>query len=89
VPLNCAYLFIAIDIPHFRSLADFKREASEGVDRIHQSKRATGTVRTTVPGERKWEARLKHTQVVPVAAAVDQALRELEAELGIGAQDDN
>lgn len=89
LPLDCAYLFIAIDIPHFRSLDDFKREASTGIDRIHNSKRAASTARATVPGERKWEARLKHTQVVPLAAAVDQALRELEAELRIGPEDDN
>ena len=87
VPLDCAYLFIAIDIPHFRNPDGFRREASTAADRIRASKRAPGIARITVPGERKWEARLKNAEFVSLAPAVHDALCKLEAELEISAQD--
>jgi LDH2 family malate/lactate/ureidoglycolate dehydrogenase len=83
IPLDCAFLFIAIDVGHFRDLDGFKGEASAAADRVRASKRAPGVDRITVPGERKWLARQAAGDKVRLPAEVDDALTKLETELGI------
>jgi LDH2 family malate/lactate/ureidoglycolate dehydrogenase len=83
ISLDCAQLFIAIDIAHFCDLNHFQEMASTAVARIRTSKRAPGVDRITVPGERKWEARQANRSSVPLTVSVLAALDTLEAELEI------
>jgi LDH2 family malate/lactate/ureidoglycolate dehydrogenase len=85
-PLDCAHLFIAIDVAHFGDIEAFKRDASAAVTRVQESKRAPGVERITVPGERKWEQRRASAERVRLAPAVNEALTRLEKELGLSAE---
>jgi LDH2 family malate/lactate/ureidoglycolate dehydrogenase len=72
-PYNASYLFIALDIGHFRALEGFLEEARAGVERVHNSRKAAGTARLYVPGEQSAEALATHDRVTiapPVAAAL-------------------
>ncbi|MGR3661708.1 MAG: Ldh family oxidoreductase [Paracoccaceae bacterium] len=82
-PYNASFLFIALDINRFRPLEAFLGETLEGVERVRNSKKADGTNRLVVPGERSAEAIATNTGTIPVAPPVAKALGERAKELGV------
>ena len=81
-PYNASYLFIALDIAHFRGLDGFLDEALAGVERVRQSRRAAGTARLYTPGERSAEALASAAGIV-LAQAVATALAARAEALGV------
>lgn len=73
-PFNASFLFIALDIEHFRPLEGFLNEARAGVERVRNSTKATGTERLVVPGERSAEAIESNSGTIPVAPMVVEGL---------------
>lgn len=82
-PQMSSYLFIVLDVAHFRALPGFLEEADEAVKRVRQSKRAAGVERLYTPGERSAEALAKNNGTVVLAPAVAQALRAKAQALGV------
>lgn len=82
-PYNASLLFIALDIKRFRALDEFLDEARVGVERVRNSKKADGTDRLFVPGERSAEAIETNNGTIPVTPLVTKALRVRATELGI------
>lgn len=82
-PYNASFLFIALDIKRFRPLEEFLGETRVGVERIRSSKKAEGTDRLVVPGERSAEAIATNNGTIPVTPLVIKALRARATELGI------
>jgi LDH2 family malate/lactate/ureidoglycolate dehydrogenase len=78
-PNNCSFLFMAIDVGHFRRRADFEAEAARAAERVRASKRAPGVDRIFVPGERKWQHRQDSNGLVTLSKATADALARLEA----------
>lgn len=83
VAYDSSHLFIAIDVEHFRTEAEFKAEAREAAERVRNSTPAPGTERMYSPGEPEWERRQKSGGSVQVAAEVFAGLSELASELGV------
>lgn len=81
-PYNASYLFVALDIAHFRGLDGFLDEARAGAERVRQSRRAAGTARLRTPGERSAEALETATGIV-LAPAVAAALAARAGALGV------
>ncbi len=77
-PNNCSYLFMAIDVGHFRRRSDFEAETARATARVRASKRAPGVDRITVPGERKWQRRKDSKGFVKLSKATADALARLE-----------
>lgn len=82
-PQVSSYLFIVLDIAHFRALPGFVEEADAAVRRVRQSKRASGVKRLYTPGERSAEALAKSNGMVKLAPAVAKALSEKARALGV------
>jgi LDH2 family malate/lactate/ureidoglycolate dehydrogenase len=82
-PYDCAHLFIAMNIAHFRPLTDFAAEATMAVGRVRSSARMPGVERISVPGERKWEQRQRNGDSVRLPTSVLDTLGRLAAELGV------
>lgn len=82
-PYNASFLFIALDIERFRPLAVFMGETRDGVERVRNSKKAEGTDRLIVPGERSAEAIATNSGTIPVSPMVAKALSERAAELNV------
>lgn len=82
-PYNASLLFIVLDINRFRALDDFLDDTRTGVERVHNSKKAVGTDRIFVPGERSAQARVANNGTIPVSLTAAKALRERAAELGV------
>ena len=82
-PYNASFLFIALDINRFRPLAGFMGDARDGVERIRKSKKAAGTDRLVVPGERSAEAIATNDGTIPVSPVVAKVLAVRAAELGV------
>ncbi|WEX10921.1 Ldh family oxidoreductase [Chelativorans sp. AA-79] len=82
-PQLSSYLFIVLDIAHFRPLSDFLEEADEAVRRVRQSRRAEGVERLFTPGERSAEALEKNNGMIELAPTVAHALRERAQALGV------
>jgi LDH2 family malate/lactate/ureidoglycolate dehydrogenase len=73
-PFNASFLFIALDIEHFRPFEEFLNEARAGVERVRNSTMATGTDRLVVPGERSAEAIATNTGTIPLTPMVAKGL---------------
>lgn len=82
-PYNASFLFIALDIARFRPLDAFVDETRAGVERVRNSRKARGTDRLFVPGERSAEAIATNDGTISVAPQVAKALRERAIELDV------
>ena len=82
-PYNASLLFIVLDINRFRALDAFLEETRAGVERVHNSKKAEGTDRLFVPGERSAETAATNDGTIPVSLTAAKALRERALELGV------
>jgi LDH2 family malate/lactate/ureidoglycolate dehydrogenase len=79
-PNNCSYLFMAIDVGHFRRRSDFEAETARAAARVRGSRRVPGIDRITVPGERKWQQKHDSKGYVTLSKATADALARLEAD---------
>ncbi|MER2534023.1 MAG: Ldh family oxidoreductase [Rhizobiaceae bacterium] len=84
-PFDTSHLFMAIHVGHFRPVEEFLAESGRVVERVHGSKKAPGTGRLYVPGERKWEIARANDGTIKLEAAQVAALRRLAGELGVDA----
>lgn len=82
-PQTSSYLFIVLDIAHFRDLPGFLDEAGEAVARVHNSRRAEGVDRLFTPGERSARALAGSNGIVEIAPSVAQALAMRAHALGV------
>ncbi len=73
-PYNASLLFLALDIRHFRPIDAFLEDARAGVERIRHSKKAEGTDRLFVPGERSAEMIATNNGKMTIALPVAEAL---------------
>jgi LDH2 family malate/lactate/ureidoglycolate dehydrogenase len=83
VPAAFSHFFLAIHIDHFRPSDGFRAAASTAVERVHNARRAPGTDRLRVPGERKIEAMRESGGRVRVPPVQVAALRRLASDLGV------
>ena len=81
-PYNGSSLFLAIDVAHFRPLAEFAADTQAGAERVRKSKKAPGTDRLYTPGERGWETRQNATDV-RIEGGVLDALNKTAERLGV------
>lgn len=86
-PSNGSYLFIVIDIGHFREPAGFRADASAGAERVRNSKRAEGTQRLFTPGERSAETLANNDGTIALPAPVVAALTARATALGVAVPD--
>lgn len=86
-PSNGSYLFIVIDIGHFRAPEGFRAEASAAGDRVRNSRRAEGTRRLFTPGERSAETLAGNDGTIALAPPVISALAARAAALGVALPD--
>lgn len=92
VPYNCAHFFVAIHVPHFRDIREFKSAADSLAEKVRGSRRAPGVERIFSPGELSWARRAESgglcvigrpllTELVGLAtslgAKVDPAIQKL------------
>jgi LDH2 family malate/lactate/ureidoglycolate dehydrogenase len=82
IPYDCSLLFMAIDVPHFRELEAFKREAEGAAQRVRDSRKAPSVERLFAPGEPEWSRRESAKGVVRLEPAVRDMLAHMAAELG-------
>jgi len=82
-PQNASYLFITLDVAHFRGLDDFADGAEAALERIRNSRLADGTTRLFTPGERSAEALASNDGTIRVAASVVEALMARADALGV------
>ncbi|MBL4597334.1 MAG: Ldh family oxidoreductase [Rhizobiaceae bacterium] len=82
-PYNASLLFIVLDINRFRALDAFLKETRAGVERVQNSKKAEGTDRIFVPGERSAEAIETNNGTIPVSLTAAKALRERAFKLSV------
>lgn len=59
VPIELGHFFIAIDVEHFRPLADFKKEVGDICREMRTARKAPGAERIYVPGEKEYECGLE------------------------------
>lgn len=86
-PSNGSYLFIVIDIDHFRPGDGFREDASAAGERVRNSKRAEGTQRLFTPGERSAEALANNDGTIILPPPVIAALKTWAATLGVAVPD--
>jgi LDH2 family malate/lactate/ureidoglycolate dehydrogenase len=86
-PADSSHLYIAIDVEHFRPLAEFLDESGRAAARVRGSRPAPGSARVYTPGERRWEARAASDGTVGLEAAQVAGLRRLAGELGLAGED--
>lgn len=85
VPYNCAHLFVAIDVGHFRDPVEAATAARNAVERVRASKPAPGVDRVMSPGEPAWQAKRQNFGRCTLNAAVWAELSSLSVELGVSA----
>ena len=85
VPYNCAHLFVAIDVDHFRDPVEAATAARNAVERVRASKPAPGVDRVMSPGEPAWRAKRQNAGRCTLNAAVWAELSSLSIELGVTA----
>ncbi|MGB3335601.1 MAG: Ldh family oxidoreductase [Devosia sp.] len=86
-PSNGAYLFIVIDIAHFRPPEEFREQSSAAGKRVRSSRRAQGTQRLYTPGERSAETLANNDGTLSLAPSVVSALIVRAAALGVTVPD--
>lgn len=85
VPYNCAHLFVAIDVAHFRNPNEVVMVVRDAVERVRASKPAPGVDRVMSPGEPAWRAKRQNAGRCTLNAAVWAELSSLSVELGVAA----
>ena len=83
-PNDCAFLFVALDIAHFRILADFLADADDVRTRVKAAPRADGR-EGLVPGDERAAHASRQSEEVAVERAVLQQLAEFAASRGVDA----
>jgi LDH2 family malate/lactate/ureidoglycolate dehydrogenase len=58
-PYNCAHLFLALHVSHFRQIDAFKDAVDTLSERVRRSRPAAGIHRVYAPGELAWSRRLQ------------------------------
>lgn len=84
-PFDTSHFFMAIDVEHFRPLAEFLDVSASAVKRVQGSKRAPNVDRVFAPGERRWEAAHHPDSRIKLEVAQIDGLTRLCAELGVDA----
>lgn len=87
VPSNGSYLFIVIDIGHFRSPDDFRAESHAAGERVRTSSRSQGTERLYTPGERSSEVLANNDGTIALPARAVSALVARATALGVAVPD--
>jgi LDH2 family malate/lactate/ureidoglycolate dehydrogenase len=82
VPYNCAHFFVAIHVPHFRDIQEFKSAADSLAERVRGSRRAPGVERVFSPGELSWARRAQSAQRCVIGRPLLTELVDLAASLG-------
>jgi LDH2 family malate/lactate/ureidoglycolate dehydrogenase len=80
---NSSFLFIVLDIAHFRPLESFLDEAQAGAERVRNSRKAEGTERLFTPGEQSAEAIGKNSGRIRLTASVAKSLKQKADELNV------
>ena len=84
---NASYLFIALDIAHFRALDAFLDEAQAGAERVRNSQKAPGTERLFTPGEQSAEAIARSGGRMRLTPRVAESLTQKAQELRVPVPD--
>lgn len=82
-PYNCAQLFLAINVEHFRELDAFTDAVSGARDRVRGSRPAPGFDKVMSPGEPAWAAKQAGGGLCPVDPSIWQQLAALADELDV------
>jgi LDH2 family malate/lactate/ureidoglycolate dehydrogenase len=80
-PYNCAHFLMAIHVPHFRDIEEFKSVADSLVQRVRGSRRAPGSERIFTPGELSWARRSQSAGLCLIARPLLTELTELATSL--------
>lgn len=86
-PQTSSFLFIVLNISHFRPLPEFMAEADEAIGRVRNSLPAEGVERLYTPGERSAETLAKSGGMVTLAPAVVSVLVARAQKLGVSIPD--
>lgn len=86
-PQVTSFLFIVLDVSHFRPLSEFVAEADEAIARVRNARRAPGVDRLYTPGERSAETLAQSGGMVNLAPAVAAALAARAKALGVAIPD--
>jgi LDH2 family malate/lactate/ureidoglycolate dehydrogenase len=81
-PYNCAHFLMAIHVPHFRDIAEFKSDADSLAQRVRGSRRAPGIERIFSPGELSWARRAQSAGLCLIGRPLLTELTDLAASLG-------
>jgi LDH2 family malate/lactate/ureidoglycolate dehydrogenase len=82
VPYNCAHFLLAIHIPHFRDIQEFKSVADSLAEKVRGSRRAPGVERIFSPGELSWARRAQSAGLCTIGRPLLTELVDLAASLG-------
>lgn len=83
-PFRLGHFFLAIDIAHFIEPTEFRRIATDILQKLQQSKKAPGHDRIYVAGEKEYEIEQQRlAEGVPINDTLRATLRRVKDELGI------
>jgi LDH2 family malate/lactate/ureidoglycolate dehydrogenase len=82
-PYNCAHFLIAIHVPHFRDIDEFKSVADSLAERVRGSRRAPGIERIFSPGELSWARREQSAGQCAIDGPLLKELVDLAVSLGV------
>ena len=83
-PFRLGHFFLAIDVAHFIEPAEFRRIATDILQRLQQSKKAPGHDRIYVAGEKEYEIEQQRiADGIPVNETLRATLLRVKNELGI------
>jgi LDH2 family malate/lactate/ureidoglycolate dehydrogenase len=81
-PYNCAHFLIAIHVPHFRDIEEFKSVADALAEQVRGSRRAPGIERIFSPGELSWSRRAESKGQCRIGRPLLKELIDLASSLG-------
>ena len=82
-PYNSSFLFMALDVEHFRDLGEFRTEAEDAARRVRTSRPAAGADRVMTPGERSYRAMRANDGTLTIAPRLARTLAGLARVLGV------
>jgi LDH2 family malate/lactate/ureidoglycolate dehydrogenase len=82
-PYNCAHFLVAVHVPHFRDIEEFKSVADSLAERVRGSRRAPGIERVFSPGELSWARRAQSAGECQIGRPLLTELIDLAASLGV------
>ena len=83
IPYDCSFLFLAIDISHFRPVEEFAAEAAEAAERVRNSRTTRHVDRLYAPGELGWQRRKSADGKVVLDSSVHTALVKCGQSVGV------